>query len=191
MTDELATVAKGVNEGLAAAQAFQIVTEQDHAFACQQLILVKTNSKHFLEQKETATKPLNAGLKAVRDMFRPIENALSAMELCLKQKIGKYEQDKKNEEQKTLAEAATLFQTGQQELGIIALNAVPEVAVQKQQGVSTRKVIKFRVVDPNLVPREFCQPVDALIRARVSLSGMGTNIPGVQVYEDIQVTGRI
>lgn len=191
MSNELTIAKQALSTALVGAKAFQIVTAEDHAFACQQLITVKTNAKHFKEQKETATKPLNAGLKAVRDMFRPIETDLEQMETCLKQKIGEYEQRKKQEETAALAKAAALFQTGDHAQGLVALNAVPDVAVVKQQGVSTRTVVKFRILNPELVPREYCAPVEALIRARVGVSGLQTSIPGVEVYEDVMVVGRV
>lgn len=189
--NQLAPEKEQLSKSLLGAEAFEVNTPESHAFACEQLLVVKRNTKHFKEQKETATKPLNAGLKAVRDMFRPIEDILDKMETVLKNKIGSYEQAQKKLETDKLQEAARLFQSGQQEQGLVALNAVPEVAVVKQHGVSTRTVVKFRYTNPTLVPREFCAPVDALIRAQVGAFGMNTKIPGVEVYEDIQVAGRV
>lgn len=55
-------------------------------------------------------------------------------------------------------------------------------AVPKVSGVSYRKVPKFRIVNPDLVPRQYCAPVESKIRGVVNSLGDKANIPGVQVY---------
>jgi hypothetical protein len=184
------SIVLGLKAGLTGAQSFEIKTTEDYAFACKQLVQVKTNVKHFKEQKETATKPLNQGIAAVRAMFKPIEDILASMETVLKTKTQNWERTQKANETAQLAKASALFQSGNAAQGMVVLNSVPEVAVVKQQGVSSRTVIKFRILNAALVPREYCEPVEALIRATVGVTGLATKIPGVEVYEDIQTTVR-
>lgn len=189
--DQLALQNKQLNTALEGAIAFQVNNQEDYNYVCSQMLVVKANSKYFETQKKSITDPINAGLKKVREQYKPIEDILDKLEEVYKGKIKVYEQAQKKLETDKLQEAARLFQAGKQEQGLVALNAVPEVAVVKQHGVSTRTVVKFRYTNPTLVPREFCAPVDALIRAQVGAFGMNTKIPGVEVYEDIQVAGRV
>lgn len=72
------------------------------------------------------------------------------------------------------------------------LNEKALVDTQKQieqaRVKGTHKVWSFEVLDPNLVPRNFCTPVDALIRASVK-SGV-RDIPGVRIFEETKMTMR-
>ena len=169
---------------------FKIETAEHYAWACAQLLAVKTQIKTFEAQKKQATKPMNDALAAVRAWFRPVETPLATIETLLKERIGSYETAERAKQQQAMQTAAQAFQQGQHEQGLVLLQAVPEQAVVKQQGVSARAVVKFRITDPALVPREYCEPVEKLIRARVALSGLATQIPGVEVFEDRQVTVR-
>lgn len=55
--------------------------------------------------------------------------------------------------------------------------------VPKVDGLTVVKRWVFTIDDPDAVPREFCEPVEALIRARVQSQRGATNIPGVTVRE--------
>lgn len=44
-------------------------------------------------------------------------------------------------------------------------------------------MIDFEVVDPMMVPREWCDPNETRIRAQVKATGLRTEIPGVRVFE--------
>lgn len=54
--------------------------------------------------------------------------------------------------------------------------------------VSFVKVWTFIVTDPALVPRQYCQPVDALIRSAVKAGAR--EIPGVSIYAEERSTAR-
>ena len=61
----------------------------------------------------------------------------------------------------------------------------------KVEGISTREVWKFRIVNPTLVPREYLivdeKKVGGVVRSLKNL----TNIPGVQVYSEKVVAAGI
>lgn len=61
----------------------------------------------------------------------------------------------------------------------------------KVQGVSTRKVWKWRLVDFSLVPDEYKQLADSVVTAKVRSQKGDTKIPGIEVYEETEVAGRI
>jgi hypothetical protein len=166
---------------------FRIQNAEGHVWACAQLVEVKKQIKAFDEQKKTATQPMNQALKAIRSWFAAVETPLEALEKVLKDKIGVYEREERDKQTKALASASVAFQAGDTQRGLAIMQAMPEAAVEKQAGVSSRTVVKFRIVNHALVPREYCAPVEALIRARVAVDKLGAAIPGVEVYEESEV----
>lgn len=61
------------------------------------------------------------------------------------------------------------------------------------EGVTTRTTWSFRIVDPNLVPRAYCCPDEAAIRAYMSEAKRGgtdissLGIPGVEFFKKVSV----
>ena len=53
---------------------------------------------------------------------------------------------------------------------------------------SSRKTWKYEIIDPDLVPRELCEPSPAKLRTAVN-SGI-REIPGVRIYEEYGVSYR-
>lgn len=102
------------------------------------------------------------------------------------------------EEERKLQEAIIAEQEGNQEEAEAILNEqtfipppIVEKATPKLQGVSISKVWKFRVVNPDVIPRMYLLPdivkIGQIVR---SLKG-STNIPGIEVYtEDSVSAGR-
>lgn len=176
---------------LAKFEAVNIQSPEDHAWAAQQMLAVKKQSKDLDTEMKTATKPMNDALNVVRGWFKKVTQPLDQIEAVLKRKIGEYEFAKQQEQQKAVNAAAAAFSQGQGQAGIELLNKVEAATAQKQTGVSVRRVVKFRYTNVNSVPREYCAPVDALVRARVAVDGMKTQIPGVEVFEASVVSGRI
>lgn len=60
----------------------------------------------------------------------------------------------------------------------------------KVAGVSFRQVWKFEVVDPSRLPAEYLMPDEKAIRRTVSGLMGRTNIPGVRVWPEQEVSGR-
>jgi len=67
---------------------------------------------------------------------------------------------------------------------------VPVTQTAKPKGVGTRKVWKFEVEDPNLVPREYLVVDEKKIRGVVNALHENAKIPGVRVYEDTSISVR-
>lgn len=169
---------------------FQITNQQTYDFACEQLREVSTKRKDFAAQEKTATQPINSALSVIRGWFKTVDEPLKSIEQLLKQKIAAYTAAEQDKNQAKLNEAAALFQQGQGTEGLKLMTQVQAAPVAKAAGVSTVKRITFRYTDEKLVPREYCAPVDALIRAQVKLSGLQTKIPGVEVYEELGVSAK-
>jgi hypothetical protein len=100
---------------------------------------------------------------------------------------------KKKQEDEALAQAEELERQGSPELAETVLQQqveapAPVVALPTETpriaGFAKRTIWRFRIVNPELVPREYLSPDELKIGGVVrSLKG-ATKIPGVQVYEE-------
>lgn len=106
----------------------------------------------------------------------------------------------KEAETGNLAAAARLETRAEQsldrsaEMSDTALRApVPVVpsAMPRSSGIGSRKKWAARVVNADLVPRGFCQPDLTKIKKYAEAMGPANPIPGVEIYEDRTVAGRI
>ena len=150
-------------------------------------------------RKETVEAP-NAYVKQVNGLCKqftdgPIKDSLTH----LKRQAGDYQYRKqmaqREAEKKAREEAEALQKRLNKEAEEKGIEA-PEVSVpvmpkessvtRTESGANShiRKEWKHEVVDATLVPREYCMPVDKLIRQAVQ--GGLREIPGVRIYEQAQ-----
>ena len=100
----------------------------------------------------------------------------------------KEEEAKRNEENLRLAEAEHLEKQGKREAAQAVLDApivASSVAVAeapKMAGFSVVTSWDFRIVSPDLLPREFLVPDESKIRGVVRAMKAATKIPGVDVF---------
>lgn len=80
-------------------EAFSVVTSDQYLEAGELLKRVKAHQRDIAAVKDGIVKPLNAGLKAVRDLFRVPESKIDRAEETLKHAMGAYrdEQDRLRE----------------------------------------------------------------------------------------------
>lgn len=153
-----------------AARTLPAETPEDFAMLGEVLGHVKGQAKRLDELRTGITKPLNQALRATNDLFRPALRAYEEAEVLIKGKIADY-----------VAKARVA-----QELAL--LEGRPSEAPAAAAGVSTRVRKGFRIVDPAAVPRAFCVPDEALIRAHLDAGGEAPD--GCQIVDEIQVIGR-
>lgn len=162
------------------------VTNQNLPMVGEVLKDVKARYKALEDRQREITAPMRAAEKSVRDLFRPGLNALAEAEALLKAGIAKCqaEQFRANQEATARAQAA-LAQGNVLEAAKAATALAP---VEALQGITSREVWTFRIVDPAQVPRELCTPDEAKIRAAVAAGAR--EIPGVVVELGTQITVR-
>lgn len=144
---------------------------------------VKERYRVIEDKRTEITKPLNAALRAVNDLFRAPKQRFEDLERLLKSKVSAY-LDAKQAANTAALQAASAAPTP--EAAQLAMQVVAPVA--PPAGVSVRKVWKFEVTDQNLVPRELCSPDAKKIEAAFH-NGV-TEIPGVRFYQEPVVTAR-
>lgn len=143
------------------------------------------------DTRASFTAPLREAEKWVNDQFRPVLNRLTETEATLKKMLGAFAAKQQAAQRALAVKAAELAPKAvTKEAYVEALAQVQQAAPVKVQGVSTRTVWKFRVVNADDVERGYCSPDEVKIRAAVAAGARGNDIPGVRIYEDQVVTVR-
>lgn len=91
---------------LALAQSYRIDSPEMREAASEDLRRVKTLAKSIEEQEKEITRPINAGLKKVRDLFRAPREWLDRAEVALKSACLKWDEEQERERRRLAAEAA-------------------------------------------------------------------------------------
>jgi hypothetical protein len=162
-----------------------VTTDDEQEFAAEGLRWVKEQHAAVEAKRTSITKPLNAALKEVNDLFRPMKTAFEEVERILKKRIAGY-LEKKEADNVRAIEAAAVATTSAE--ATMALSTVR--AVEAPTGVSMRYRWVFEVTDASLVPREFLEPAMWKIGRAVQDSDGQRQIPGVRAYKEPIVTSR-
>ena len=179
-----------------------IVSLETEARAVEFLGQVKRRAKIVDEKRKSYTDPLNMVIKNIKADFDTILTPLSQAEVVVKKGIQTFrdaeafrEAEAKRKEAEIAAKAAIRpIQQGDMAPETIAKAQEASVALQHANEVAprtvttqtsqlrTRKDWKVEVLDPTLVPREYCSPDAVLIRAALK-SGV-REIAGCRIWEE-------
>lgn len=197
------------------AAEFAIASQDDCAEAATVLKQIKAMQATV---KETFDEPVKKAHEAHKSIVAARDKHLTPLieaERVIKSKVGQYqslledqrmatmraEQERLEAEERARREkeAAELKRQKTPEAKAAAkeLLAAPVVVtveapaeLPKTEGLSFRWVYDFKVVDPNILPREYMMPNEAKIRAVVKADKEQANIPGVQIIKTKQTTVR-
>lgn len=137
------------------------------------LVSVKTQWKDLEEKRTRITKPILAAKKAADDLFKPALDALRDAEKIIKQKIAAYMMAQQQIKNDALA-------SGDHE------TAVALQPLQLSGGVSSVPIRQYRVVDIEIVPREWLAVDDMKIKFAMRENKM-LAIPGIEFFEAQQI----
>ena len=167
----------------------QVTNDAEQKQAEDLLISARFALKQAEEARKELTRPLDESKKRIIELFKPYVYKLSNGIDALNRALHDYHADKL-----AAAETARLQALAQEALRIKAardngdvinpsprppLPDLPKTSRTHLGRVTYREDYDIQVVDPNLVPRDLCEPSMPRIRARVK-SGV-TNIPGVLI----------
>lgn len=161
-TNEPAALAAEAGEALELARTYEIASQADLDFAAEVLVDAKARAKYVQERKEAITKPLNAALKAARDLFRPAERAFAEVEVTFKNAIASFHERQAAHNGAALALAAEAHAAGDAAGTSEALASMASTA--QVQGVGVRYTFGFEIADPDAVERAMCTPDSTKIR---------------------------
>jgi len=139
------------------------------------LTTIKARAKEWEANRKRFTKPLNDAKKALDAEFKPAIDALKKCEDLLKGKISAYLRET---ESRRLADLRSTTES------ITPVAALPS-------NMTERKILDFRVVDMDLVPRKYLKLCEVTVRAEMSLRDPATpEIPGLEFFFRSSLTVR-
>lgn len=193
---ELSVVKSQVTKATKTAQEIVITNDEEMLEAGEVRKKIKVVGKMIKEKKDSIVKPINEGLKQVKEMFAPIERDCENADEIVSGKMLAYQREQDEKRRKAEREAqAKLEETNRKlEEGKITekqaekevakvetkLEKAPE-AVTKSDTFHTRTVQKCRIVDPNLIPDEYWVIDEVSVRKAVLA---GVVVPGAEKYEE-------
>lgn len=189
------------------ATAIAITCNDDLETAATFLRSVKTMQKRVEDTFDGPIKAAHAAHKAMLDAKKQFSEPLERAERAVKVKISTYQTEQERlrreeelrlqaearrvEEERRLAQAVELEAAGQSVAAAAVLEAPAPIAVPvvprqvpKIAGVSSRKLWKYRIVNPALIPREWMTPNDKAIADYARRMQASASIPGVEFYPD-------
>ncbi len=185
---EVGAETKDYEWSLSTVRALEIKVPADFDLASDLAKDARTNWKRLDERRTAITKPLLASKAQVDALFKPALSALKAIEDELKAKIGAYTSAPREAAREAMAESAEQYAAGETPTAII-----PEAPHAK--GVSVTEYWDFEVTDPALVPREYCSPDPAKIKAGIWYANTPKTpprpIPGVTFALKTQTVVRV
>ncbi len=138
------------------------------------------------EERKTITTPLLEAKRATDAYFRPTLETIERIKRHYEQEIARYDRARELERSRVLAASAAQIAAS-----IVPTEVIPEPAhVEK---TSVRHGWEPEITDPELVPREFCSPDLAKIRAHIRYADTHKpprEIPGVKFNPKSSVTVR-
>lgn len=143
--------------------------------------------------KETVTKPLNAAIKAARELFKPRETKLEEAITLIRKEMGRYQlaEDRKAKEAEAKLAARVDKGTMKAETAVKKMDAIekPEKNIETNSGSVTFRDDKFfEVINISELPIEYHLSNDVAIRKAMK---SGTELPGVKYWmEKIVVNSR-
>jgi len=194
--DELKLLLDTVQDLAGRAEALKISSDKELAWAGDQLAQIVSLKKRVEEKRKFFVDPLNAQVKQINAMFKRWLEPLERAERKLRDAIAAYkvEQERKRKEQEEFLRRKReilerLAREKKLEVAVPPPVEQPPVpaAVKTSTGatVATRKVWTFRLVDINLVPREYLTLDEAKVRKAIA-AGV-REIPGLEIYQEERV----
>ena len=195
------------------AQRLNIESDTLYEGAAEMLKGLKALQKEVKATFDPVCKATNDAWKTATAARKRHSEPLEAAEGIIKRKMGTYHQRKEKErleveqrererlkkqaEEERLAAAENAEAAGDEaeadrllSAPIIPAPVVANVAPPKVAGISQRVNWKFRITDPNKIPREYMAPDMTKIGQVVRAMKDQVNIPGVQAYADSTVAAR-
>jgi len=132
-----------------------------------------------------------------------VEEPLISAEMAIKGKVKKYllaeeerreaiERENERKRREALEKAEELRGKGHHEEADDVEDFVPTKFVPpapRMEGVQSREKWRYRVIDPNKIPRRYLMIDSVKINQEVTLKKGATKIPGIEAYKDMIIAG--
>jgi hypothetical protein len=162
-----------------------VTCDEEKEFAAEGLRWVKEQHASLEERRTAITKPLNAALREINNLFRPMKTALEDAERVLKKRIAGYLAEREAQNLRAIQAAAAAETSVQAELALATV-----ARAELPRGISQRFVWVFEIADAAMVPREYLTPDMVKIGVAVRDSDGKAEIPGVVVRRETILASR-
>lgn len=170
-----------------------ITSQKDMERAADMLHILKRIEVSVLEKKESVTRPLMQALSSARDLFKPLEHDHAEIKKIVKDKMLAYQIEEDDRIQKEKDRIARRVDKGtmRPDTAVAKMEEIGETSKPTTGQVgkaSVRTIRKVRVIDAELVPREYMVP--DLTKITEAVIRNNAVIPGVEVYEEKGIVSR-
>lgn len=192
------------------ANAIRVTNNQEMVGASDVLRQIKTTLKTIDAEVDPSIRKAHEAHKEIVSLKKRLTAPLEEAERIVKSRISQYtmaqekarqaeemrlrEIARQQEEDRRLAEAIELEREGSQEAleqaqaiieaPVVAPVVVVQKTVPKVEGISTRKVWKYRIVNEHQIPREYMTPNEKAIGAYCRSMGANAKMCGVEFYSE-------
>jgi len=140
----------------------------------------------YLQPYVQAENEVNVRIKAyLAEEDRKQREAEARVQEMQRKEAEKLQKRAEKAAEKGQTEKAEQLQEQAQQVQMVT--PVVQSNVPKVEGMVKRKIWKFKIVDKGLIPREYMMPDEVKIGAVVRAMKSGTDIPGIQAYEDLVI----
>lgn len=154
------------------------INSQPTLLVAQELLIRIKKGKEFVEtKKKSITDPLNQALKATRELFYPIETALTYARSLIDTKILDYRTEIKKVVEQKKEEIAIKVENGAMKFEVGAQKI--EKQEEKIDSFNIRKIREVEIVDETKIPRAYLLPNIAKIKK--ALLEEGIEVPGTRI----------
>lgn len=170
-----------------AAQAAIITNDVEYDQAAHLLLNIKERAKVVDAKRKEFTQPLYDLQRKINAFFKKPLDDYKQAELALKAAMAGYHNKKEEERRKALQAAKEAADKQEKATFVQAMEKAADNITPEAKGTHTREVVRFEVVDPALVPREFCSPDEKKIKAAIDNTGEHAKIAGVRIWKETVV----
>lgn len=168
---------------LEACRQFQIDSQDSADTAAKMMAEFKRLRNELEDQRTGITKPMNAALRKVNGLFKPVIEYYDSCERALKDSVARFLGAQRAAQDAALSEVAA---------GNEAALAVAhgQENIETPATLSPSSVWVVESVDPAQIPREYMLPDMRKIAAVVKAAGKDHGIPGVIAKQEIRIANR-
>jgi hypothetical protein len=167
------------------ANELSITSPEENAIAIEFKARIDKTGKEIKAKKEAITKPINASLRMIRELFAPLEDMFNNADTIVGGKLLAYKKKVDDEIKKEEERLAARLEKGTMKQETVEKKMAELPKTQKTVDTSVgrvqfRKVKRVRITDLKLIPKQYWIIDEVKLRKDVL---DGVQVPGAEVYE--------
>jgi len=167
------------------ANELSIASPEENAIALEFKAKIDKTGKEIKVKKEAITKPINASLRMIRELFAPLEDMFNNADTIVGGKLLAYKRKVDEETRKKEEQLAARAEKGTMKMETVErkMAELPKTQKTVDTGagrVQFRKLKRVRITDLKLIPKQYWI-IDEVKLKKDVLDGV--QVPGAEIYE--------